>query len=191
MVMIPKINIFWNKALDPIFLAYIHSFEKWKDWVAPSDEVVEAKTKAFQKIWAENGDKILNAMQDITGLSYTRNHVDISIVKGNPRSHSNPIVIKSGWIPDEFLEVVTHELIHNLIADNEVICQHNWKPWDQIKAEYGNEIKLVRNHIIVYFIMNEITVRTGIEFIRKFEDTEINVDYSRALEIAKTIKLEF
>jgi hypothetical protein len=189
--MFPIINIHWNKYLDPVFIAYIRSYEKYQDWVVPSDEATEAKTKAFVEIWAKDGKKILTAMQHVTGLSFARNRIDISIVKGNPRSHSNPIVIRSGWTPEEFLEVLTHELIHNLVADNEAICQHNWKPWTQIVEKYGSEPKLVKNHILVYFIMNKVTELTGIEFKRNLEDTETNLEYKRAVILAQTVSLEF
>lgn len=189
--MTPYINIFHNKALDPIFIAYIKSHEKWKDWVVPTDEEIEAKTKSFQAIWQENGDKILTAMQNVTGLSFVRNRIDISVVAGNPRSHSNPIIIKSSWTPEEFLNVLTHELIHNLVGDNSEITQNKWKPWTQIVEQYPNEPKLVKNHILVYFIMRKITELTGIEFKEEIIDTEINANYTRAKEIAQTIELEF
>ncbi len=114
----PKILIEYNRFLDPIFIAFIQSQPQWKDWKpAPLEEVLE-KVEEYKNEWEKYGPKILNALCEVTSLSFNREVIDVYIVSGNPRQFSNPVVIKSGFSPSEFVDVLTHELIHRLFVLN-------------------------------------------------------------------------
>lgn len=116
----PKINIEYNRFLDPIFIAWIQTQPKHKDWKVPEREVVLKKVQLFRDIWRSHGDKILTGFTEATGLGFVRNHIDINIVSGNPREFSFPIVLRSRHTESEFIESATHELIHCLFKDNRI-----------------------------------------------------------------------
>lgn len=116
--MIPKINIEYNKFLDPIFTAWIRSHDEWKDWIPPTKEIVDNRVDVLTNAWIKYEKKVLNAISDVTGLQYKRNEIDVYIVSGNLRTFSRPIVMKSGYSPDFFVNVLIHELIHCIYSDN-------------------------------------------------------------------------
>jgi hypothetical protein len=115
---IPRIDIHFSHYLNGIFEAYVKSIPAYKDWVAPPVEAIESKAEIFKKTWQENGQRILTGICESTGLSFRRNYVPVYVVCGNTRTYSDPIVIKSRFTTEEFIENLTHELIHCLFVDN-------------------------------------------------------------------------
>ncbi|MHB0978277.1 MAG: hypothetical protein ACYC1K_02655 [Minisyncoccota bacterium] len=166
----PKILIEYNRFLDPIFVASIQSQQRWKDWKpAPLEEVLE-KVEAYKKEWAEYGPKIMNALYDVTGLNFNREVIEVYIVSGNLRQFSNPIVIKSGFSSSEFVDVLTHELIHRLFTLNSL------KKRLIISEKYLNESDLVRNHILLHALLKYIYL----DILNEPERLSKNVSRSKA-----------
>lgn len=114
----PKISIKYNRFLDPIFIGWIQSQEKYKEWKVPEKEVVLQRVKNYNALWDRYGGRILKAITEITGLSFKRVLIPVYIVSGNPRGFSDPIVLKSGYSDADFIIYLTHELIHCLFVDN-------------------------------------------------------------------------
>ncbi len=147
---IPKINIIYGKLLDPIFLNYCKNHPKWKNWTSPSKNEVLGKIKKYQKEWLKYEKKILLALIKVSGLSFNRDILDVYIVSGSPRQLSNPIIIKSGLLPSEFVDVLTHELIHRLLVLN------NIKKKFIIDKKYASEEETAKNHIVVHALLKYI-----------------------------------
>lgn len=173
----PKISIKYNKFLDPIFQGWITAQPQWADWKCPPIKEVQDRIKAYNDEWAKVGPKVMKGLYLATGLKFKRNTIDIHIVSGNPRPFSSPIVIKSRYTPQEFVNVLTHELIHVLCSDNDdVIPSANYRHM----FNEGNDT--IDEHIAIFAIMNFI-----------FEDmvcdtsyiTEESGDYKKAFDIAK------
>ena len=83
----------------------------------PIEEVLN-NTEKYKEEWSKYESKILKGMTTCIGLDFKRNYIDVFVVSGNPRPFSRPIVIKSRYPIDEFICVISHELIHCLFADN-------------------------------------------------------------------------
>jgi hypothetical protein len=145
----PKINIAYNKFLDPIFTAYIQANPKFKTWTPPPLTEVHENIKKYNELWEKYGRKILLSMRKATGLNFSRNEIDIHVVSGNPRPFSRPIVIKSRYTEIEFLNTVTHELIHCLFEDNR-------RKDTSIKIEYPHSDSVVRFHVVLYALIKHI-----------------------------------
>lgn len=146
---LPKIRIKYNRFLDPIFKAYIKSNPKWKDWVEPTEAEVKERVKRYKEEWAKYEKKILEGICGLLDMNFSQNIIDIHIVSGNDRQFSNPVVIKSGFEPDEFIRCLTHELIHRLFSDNE----QKIDGWDFLTTNFPNENKLTQNHILTHAIL--------------------------------------
>jgi len=121
-------------------------------------------------------------MQDIMGLEF-KNDVDVHIVSVNPRSFATPVVIKSGFTPEEFINVLTHELIHILHHKGEKKLTEIWR---HAQSLYTTDSDQILVHYILYVIMDEIWRRIGkkFEFINPYE-SEVNKEYSRAKQLAQ------
>ncbi|HUD01589.1 MAG TPA: hypothetical protein VMR37_04635 [Rhabdochlamydiaceae bacterium] len=116
----PQIEIRYNKFLDPIFKGWILAQPQWKDWVCPSLEEVLDKTEKYKNEWRKYEEKILGGITLATGLKFKRNYIDVFVVSGNLRPFSRPVVLKSTYDLDQFINIITHELIHCLFSDNRI-----------------------------------------------------------------------
>jgi hypothetical protein len=177
----PKINIAYNRFLDPVFIGYIQAQPQWKKWVVPSKLVVDSHIKMYQKECDKYGNKILKAMCQATGLAFERNQIDVHVVSGNPRPFSRPIVIKSRYTNVEFLNVITHELIHCLFVDN----QHK----RGFSVKYSHKDAIVCSHVVLYAVMNyiflDVLKRPDMLNIPKIssDSNKTAISYSRAWDI--------
>lgn len=97
----------------------VHLHELWgkKDEKLASDEEIDEIVMAYQKAWSPYEKKILQGMCDTFGLTFRQNAIDVYIA---PWFHafSDPMVIGVTYQPDRFIEVLTHELLHRLLTDN-------------------------------------------------------------------------
>lgn len=147
---IPKIIIEYNRFLDPIFINYVKSNPEWKNYSIPEKEEVLKRVENYKKEWTKNEQKILHGLCDSINLEFNRDVIDIYIVSVNPRQFSNPIIIKSGFKPDEFVDILTHELIHRLLVLNKI------KKEAIVSDKYSDETDIVKNHIIVHALLKYI-----------------------------------
>lgn len=180
----PKIRIKYNRFLDPIFKAYIKSNPKWKDWAEPTEAEVKDRVKKYKEEWVKYEKKIFEGICDMLGLNFSQNIIDVHIVSGNDRQFSNPVVIKSGFEPDEFIESLSHELIHRLFSDN----VQNVVAGKIFLEMFPDENELTRNHIITHAILKFIYL----DILKDKEKLEKNIarsskssfsEYKRAWEI--------
>ncbi|MBU6431035.1 MAG: hypothetical protein KGJ58_00090 [Patescibacteria group bacterium] len=187
---LPKIRIKYNRFLDPIFTFYCKNNPElkkqgWNDWIPPEKEKVLERVKNYNEEWIKYENKILSKICEILGLNFERNIIDVHIVSGNPRQFSNPIIIKSGFSPDEFVDVLTHELLHVLFQDNIDIF-----PIKILNEMFQDESKTTKNHIITHAVLKFLYL----DILKDRERLERNIlnskkhnssDYTRAWEIVE------
>lgn len=183
---LPKIRIKYNRFLDPVFKAYIKSNPKWKDWIEPTETEVKERVKKYKEEWAKYEKEILEGICNTLGLNFSQNIIDVHIVSGNDRQFSNPVVIKSGFKPDEFIESLSHELIHRLFSDN----VQNVVVGKIFLEMFPDENELARNHIITHATLEFIYL----DILKDKERLAKNIErsskssfpeYSRAWEIVE------
>lgn len=186
----PKIRIKYNRFLDPIFIFYCKNNPElkkqgWNDWIPPEKEKVLERVKKYKEEWSKYENRIIYEMCNILGLNFERNIIDVHIVSGNSRQFSNPIVIKSGFEPDEFVDVLTHELLHVLFQDNIDIF-----PTQILDEMFPDESKTTKNHIITHAVLKFLYL----DILKDRGRLERNIfnskrhssfDYTRAWEIVE------
>lgn len=95
-----------------------HLHELWgKDKKLADDDWMEWKVGEYKKAWQPVEHKILTAMTDLLGLDFFQNTVDVYIAPWF-NAFSDPLVIGVMREPDQFIDTLTHELIHRLLTDN-------------------------------------------------------------------------
>lgn len=183
-VKIPKIIIEYNRFLDPIFISYVQSNPEWKSYPVPQKEEVLGRVENYKKEWVKHEQEILRGLCNITDLEFNRDVIDIYIVSVNPRQFSNPVIIKSGFPPDEFVDTLTHELIHRLLVLNKI------KKEIMVNDKYLSESDTVKNHVIVHALLKYIYL----DILKDKKRLEKNIlrsknhgtnEYARAWEIVK------
>ena len=186
---IPEIRIKYNRLIDPIFIFYCQNNPElkksgWNDWVPPQKEGIDRRVENYKTEWVKYEEKILKGLIEITGLDFKNQIIDVHIVSGNPRQISNPLIIKSGFLPDEFVDVLTHELLHRLLTINKI------KKEIMVSEKYTEETVATQNHIIVHALLKYIyldilkddsRLRKNIEDSKKHSTNE----YARAWDIVE------
>jgi len=185
----PEVKIRYGKLLDPIFTFYCQNNPAlkdsgWNDWTPPTRDKISEIIKKYREAWNKRSFNILRSIKNKTGLNFKHNLIDVYIVSGNNRQLSLPIVIKSGYSSDEFVEVLTHELIHQLFNDNsDVVCG------DFFKEMFPNETETTQEHIVTFALLEYIYIEIlgDISYINNSRDNSKNPDYQKAWMIVKDL----
>lgn len=191
----PKIKINYNRFLDPIFTFYCQNNPElknrgWNDWKVPTPEELDKRIQGYKTEWQKTERTLIDALYKITSLRFKRNIIDVHIVSGNPRQFSRPIVIKSGFKPEEFVDNLLHELIHVLFSDNKK------DPYPKALNDlFPNENQSVKNHVVLHAILKHMYINILKDENRLKRNLEVSKnhsmnDYSRAWEIVDTVGYE-
>lgn len=185
---LPKVIIKYGKLLDPIFIFYHKNNSDlkargWNEWTPPTQEEIAKRINSYRQAWRKDEKKILQGMCKILGLRFSRNIIDVYIVSGNQRQLSDPLVIKSGFKPDEFVDTLTHELIHKLFQDNAKKI-----PSFILREMFPEETETVRNHVITYSVLKYIyldVLKNKARLERNIENSKKHAtdDYIRTWQI--------
>lgn len=141
---VPGVRIKFAHFLEPIFLIYVRSNPKNKDWVAPKRNEIDSKIEAYKTEWSKYGNSILTGMTSLLGLQFKQNIIDVYIVTAYKGVFSDPLVIPSSLEPDVFVDTLTHELIHRILTDNTKGSDIS----SILNTLFPTEERLVRNHNI-------------------------------------------
>ncbi len=153
-IKIPEIRFKNGWLLTDAFVAYRKEIEKFKnDNNPPSWEKMMKVIEERKRIWKKHEKKILTAMQKLAGLNFYSNLIDVYTVYGWRLAFSEPLVISMRYEGEDFLDVLTHEIIHVLLTDN--VQKKNGGFWPTM--EYPNiKDKSTIHHILVHAIHKEI-----------------------------------
>lgn len=127
------------------------SWEQCQEW-----------TKAYRAEWEKHQGKILTALHDILGLKFYRDVIDVSLAQYFI-PQSDPLIMHFRNEPDLFVDVLTHELIHILLTDNNVLQLNNHeckvdliKIWQELFGANYNFGTLV--HIPVHAVLKSLYI---------------------------------
>lgn len=82
-----------------------------------SYEYYEQKTQAYRKAWKKHEKNILAGLQSALGVSFYKPVIDVSCAPFFiPKS--DPLIMNFNEEPDQFIDVLMHEICHVLLTDN-------------------------------------------------------------------------
>jgi len=192
---LPEIIIKYNRLLDPIFLTYVehhpewkevYSKDKWSPW--PKDALLK-NIEECKKEWKKYEKQILEGMCDVLGIDFYRNVINVHIVSANPRSFSNPIVVRGTFAPLRFVESLTHELVHELCTygvDRELNNALYFKILRKIFP--GNWTSSTINHTLIYAVLEYLfkDILNNVELWKISEEkAHKHEDYKEAIRMSK------
>lgn len=144
----PQIRILFSDLLYFGESDALAAFHKTK--LKYSVEESREKTRLYQEAWEQKEEVILKAMQKMFGLEFYKPIIDVTLAPMFvPKS--KPLIISFRTEPDQFVDVLTHELLHNLFTDNQYVQHHIYTDlvsrWTKLFGE-RNRVELV--HIPVH-----------------------------------------
>lgn len=161
---IPNITVKYGKLIDPYLKDWVK--ERYPDYNFPTREEISKKIKLFRKV-VEDNKHLIEKICQFTNLDFKRNQIDVFIVSAINRDMSAPLIIRSRWDKEKFLEVFIHEIIHVLFADNCFVPA-------------GEESSTIRNHVAVFYVMRHL----GFELEPK------DPEYVKAWELSREYKFK-
>jgi hypothetical protein len=84
----------------------------------PQDQKFVEAAETYRRLWADEGSKIIEAMERGTGLTFLENHVEAVIFEGPSSSGfgDRPMYLRASYPADVKKATMVHELGHRLIA---------------------------------------------------------------------------
>lgn len=163
----------------------------------PPYEKLGAKVRRIERAWQKDGEAILREMEKLSGLRWQEKKIQCFVVgRMTPFSYPLTIMVYEDKPIDCALDVLTHELVHQLFVQND--SGGAYKAWAYIHRRYRDEEFNTRIHVPVHAIHHEILLKF---FGPKRLQGEIDSmkgypDYERAWEIvlqagAENILTEF
>lgn len=119
-----------------------HLHELWGgNSTLANDEEMADIVAAYKKEWAKHEKKVLGTLESQLGVTFRKNIIDVYIAPWF-YAFSDPLVMGITFSPEEFVDQLTHELIHILLTDN------TKKSIDSLNTQVGDEWSKVfgKNH---------------------------------------------
>lgn len=138
-----------------------------------TNDYVGMKSREYQDSWKVYEERILSAMCEVLDMEFRQNIIDAYVAPfGN--SFSDPMVISTKYSSDRVVEVLTHEIAHRLLTDNNKLPTKDGRKliehWTEL---FGNYPFVLLVHIPVHALMQYIFIDVLNEPERLERDIEI------------------
>jgi hypothetical protein len=175
-----KITIQHGKLLEPFFNFYVQNSPDvkgsgWKEWVPPDKEKLDKRIQAYKDIWTKYEEKVLNGICSALDLSF-KEDIDVYIVAGVNRDMSNPMIISSHHLPEKFVVIFAHELVHRIFKGEDF-------KFSKILLNKTDN-KTVNDHILVFSVLRKIFEEEP-EMLKIVADIKYNEDYKKAYKLSE------
>jgi len=181
----PKIIFTYSLTYDQNCKEWTKLFLK-KRVKYPSSRKVISYTKEVKTLWKKYEKRILEELSRITGLKWKEDEIPCYVV-GRIIPFSDPLTLPFyEKHPDYFIDVLVHELIHQLFTQNGNL-KRSEKAWKFINRKYKKESRNTRIHIPVHAFHSHI-------YLKFFDENrlrrDINLiksapDYIKSWELVK------
>lgn len=134
-----------------------HLHELWAkdDAVLADDDKMYEIVQNYKNTWQPYEKKILEGMCDLVGLQFYQNTIDVHIAPWF-NAFSSPMIIGVMFKPERFVEVLTHEICHRLLTDNQYDTEYPILKDEWVRM-FGDEVSMnTRNHIPVHAMLQAI-----------------------------------
>lgn len=142
---IPRIEFCYSWVYDNHWREFYPNCEGY-----PSSEKIEKNLLRIKTEWQKCGDEILKELEKISGLKWRDKTIPCYVVgKCIPFSSPLTIMVYGDYPLDYVADVLTHELVHRLLIQNETQTGNIWKYlFRKYKKEEFNTIIHIPVHAI-------------------------------------------
>lgn len=122
--MIPEIRISYGQLLAQTVSRELADKFNFK---LEDDAVYFDKTLEYWKAWQVKESQILNALQDMLGVTFYLPVIDVTCLPFFI-PYSMPVIMNFKEKPERFVDVLTHELCHLILTDNNCYREYEEAP---------------------------------------------------------------
>lgn len=148
-----------NKQNPTILITYANLLQNVKLGNQPDCRLLtydeaEDKAEEYRQAWAQKEQLILDGMQECMGLTFSAPVINVALAPWTyGAAISFPLIVDMSREPDEFVDVLTHELFHQLFTENQIITSSGARAqsrlqWGELFGEEHSGTSLV--HIAVH-----------------------------------------
>ncbi len=161
----------------------IQEFLKKNKEKYPSIDTIEKYISKIKPLWKEHEKKILIGLSKITGLKWKEERI-ICYIIGYGRCFSDPLTVKLFKNKNDFIDTLTHELIHQIQFQNDNKLKKWWK---FVYKRYRKESRLTKNHILLHAIHSRLMLDLFGEkrLKREIKNSQKFPDYKRSWDIVE------
>lgn len=149
----------------------------------PSTDECLVRVEQYKAAWDPLAEKLLQGMVDALELEFYKSVLDVYLAPFM-YNFSAPLIMTLKAEPDLFIDMLTHEILHTLLADNLQQIPTR-KLYDQLGA---GETMHARNHIMVHAVLKYIyldVLEQPERLVRDVRRQQAAPDYKRAWEIVE------
>jgi len=145
-MVIPKVIFRYSWVYDQRFRALFKGKEL-KDY--PSGGEIVKYISRVKPIWAKQEKRIFLELSKIMGLKW-RDPTVICYTIGKGRSFSDPLTVKYFENKNDFVDCLTHEMIHQLQSQH----QRKWDKWRKmvLDKKFKDGPMITQNHILLHAV---------------------------------------
>ena len=167
-----------------------------------SDDFINQKVREYSEAWSIYEDRIIPALCDVLGVEFNQNIIDIYITPFI-NSISDPMIISTKYPADRAIDVITHEISHRLLTDNDHLPLSDGRKltehWTEAFGNYPFKTLVhIPVHALLEYIFTDILneparLERDIEFSKRFEAYDQawqhvqNTGYKTIIDQLKTI----
>lgn len=153
---IPKVEFVCSWIYHRNWEEWIKLYPKAKKQPYPSWGEVIKYSKKIESRWRRVESKILKELSKVAGLKWKKQTIPCYLV-GKCRSFSDPLTLHISYKTDNrFIDVLTHELIHQLFIQN---LKETDKVWVYLRKKYSKESITTQNHIFLHAIHQNVLLK--------------------------------
>jgi hypothetical protein len=156
--MVPKINFVYSWIYD---LHWKEQFKKNPPKFAlknyPSPKRIRSYLDEIKPLWKKSERKILTELSKVSGLKWKEKEIKAYIV-GTSYPFSDPLTMPIYNKREWFIDVLTHELIHQLFTQEGNFEKSN-NSWKYIDKKWKNESHSTRIHIPLHAIHKHLYLK--------------------------------
>jgi len=143
----------------------------------PSSIEIQKYIKSVEVLWKKQDKKILKELSSIMKLNWNRENI-ICYVVGRGRPFSDPLTMRLYKNKYDFIDTLTHEMIHQLQTQN----VGKFQLWKQkvLTKKYTKESITTKNHILLHAVHWEL-------FMRIFNKRRLN----KQIKLSKRLKTDY
>lgn len=173
-----------QQHLETLYRAYKDKSIKKNLEEYPSRGETENYIEKIRIVWNRDEKGILRAISRLTGLKWQEDCIIVYFVGYLTSPYSDPVTIRPYKNKNDFVDILTHALIHQIEHQNSGFFKKWLKYMDK---EYNHEERGTKKHLLLHSVHKKILTELGGESrLRRILKRGVGEEYKRAMQIVDT-----